>query len=35
LKSDLADKAKLQEALEKERERYAKLESDFHDLQVI
>ena len=33
LKSDLNDKRKLTDALAKERENYAQLESDFHDLQ--
>jgi hypothetical protein len=34
LKSDLCDKKKLMDALSKERESYAKLESDFKDLQA-
>lgn len=34
LKSDLVDKKKLMEALSKEREAYAKLESEFKDIQA-
>ncbi len=34
LKGDLADKVTLQDALEKERERFATLESDFKDIQA-
>ena len=34
LKSDLCDKKNLMDALSKEREAYAKLESDYKDLQA-
>ena len=34
MKSDLCDKKNLMDALSKERESYAKLESDFKDLQA-